>query len=243
MLAEVVSFAIEPASRLVDDLSTAGEDAHEAAHRIAAILDGAGRDDVSGRLELIGEWAQEVADGLAWRLRFIQQCDANYLPIQAVTADGMTTFVIPFDSKAEADAHAAGAARMTEIRRRLADGDIEGAEGLLNQVEGHADDQAWMGGFMRMLGPDGIDSLEAEFKQAIEAKDKPRGGPFGWALDLLEGTWESITGTLGVLRDLTVQVVYDSGGWAEDWSALGTSLWEGCTTRATSSTSLPTSTC
>lgn len=129
MLAEVVSFAIEPASRLVDDLSTAGEDAHEAAHRIAAILDGAGRDDVSGRLELIGEWAQEVADGLAWRLRFIQQCDANYLPIQAVTADGMTTFVIPFDSKAEADAHAAGAARMTEIRRRLADGDIEGAEG------------------------------------------------------------------------------------------------------------------
>ncbi len=224
-MGEVVRFALEPASRLVGELEAAAAEAHEVAQRVATVLAGVGReDDVSPRLHQVGEWAQEVAEGLAWRLEFVQRCDARFPPIQAVTVEGMTSFVIPFDSREEAEAHAAGAAHAAQLLDRLEAGDVKGAQELLDQVEGLAGDRAWLGGFMRLLGPGGLDGLEAAFATAA---DKPRGGPFGWALDVLEGAWESITSTLGVLRDLSVQVVYDPGEWAADWGALASNLWEG----------------
>ncbi len=65
-MGEVVGFALEPASRLVGELEAATAEAHEVAQRVTTVLAAVGREeDISPRLQQVGEWAQEVAEGLA----------------------------------------------------------------------------------------------------------------------------------------------------------------------------------
>ncbi len=228
-MAEVVLIDVGPARDLAGDLRLAGAEAEAARATVAGILAGAGRsDDVSTPLAEVAGFGRGAGDGLDWLLSLIEACDARYPPIRTSSVEGMTAFVMPFASRDEAERHAAGAAHLMEVRRLLASDDLDGATRMLEDLEHQAADQAWLGGFLRMLGPDGVDGLERELAEAAERIEQtPTGGLFGPVVDLGKGAWGSVTATLGLLRDLTVQVVWDPGATGEAWQGLGSGLWQG----------------
>jgi len=101
-------------------------------------------------------------------------------------------------------------------------------EEILAILDDRQGDTAFMAGFaLKVEELGGTEALKQRIKDGMRPKN--REGFWGGALDLLEGAWDAVWGTVEMLAGLTVQVLTDPGQWAENWANLGSGLWQGIT--------------
>lgn len=106
--------------------------------------------------------------------------------------------------------------------------DHDRIEQILEILKDRQDDTAFMAGFaMKVDKLGGSDALEQRLKDGM--RPKKHGGFFGGLLDVAEGAWDSIWGTIKMLGGLTLQVFTDPGKWADNWANLGKGIWHGIT--------------
>lgn len=132
----------------------------------------------------------------------------------------------PAESRARAEE---GANAFDDLKQACDDRDHDRIEELLELLEQHQDDPAWMAGFA-IQGEDVLGDLD-ELEGMLEDGMRPKktGGPFGWVVDLGKGVWDSVWGTVEFLYGLTLEGVVNPGQWVDNWAGLGSGLWHGIT--------------